>query len=693
MKKFDIWRELRHDASAQEILDFCAGKAQSVITATGTPPTELWRQLTQKYFRKGGNYPFAVHREAHRLLYGNVPPETAPVAVAHAGNSNIQRLIKKSGMKDYADFQRYSVTRREEFWASMIDILRIAFSRRPDAIVAPESLATTTPVWLPGAEMNIAVSCFGGTSPAILYQRLDGTKESWSRRKLLGITKSVAAGLRRLGLQKGDAVAMYMPMTPECIGAYLGIIYAGCAAVSIADSLAAPEIERRIRISGAKAIITQDGVQRGEKFLPLYDKVCLAGAPQAIILACNDELSCMLREGDILWENFCVNDNCEPVLCAPTDAITILFSSGTTGDPKAIPWNHTTPIKCASDGYIHQDIHPADIVAWPTNIGWMMGPWLIFAALINRATIALTDAAPNTPEFCRFVEECRVSVLGLVPSLVKRWREAAATDGVDWSHVRLFSSTGEASNYDDYFWLMAQANYSPVIEYCGGTEIGGGYVTSTIMHPNIPAHFATPAAGVDFVTVDDDGNAAPNGEVFIIPPSIGLSTALLNRNHDETYFANTPILPAETMTASGVTLGESMQGNAPLRRHGDQIEQLASGYFRAHGRTDDTMNLGGIKISSVEIESVLNVDGVVETAAVAITPAGGGPELLVIFAVTSPDANHQSLHKAMQEAISRKLNPLFRIHEVVIVEFLPRTASNKVMRRTLRAEYGKGRVQ
>lgn len=689
MKKFDIWGELPHDASAQEILDFCAGKAQSIITATGTPPAELWRQLIQKYFRNGGNYPFVIQREAHRLLYGNVPPEAAPVALAHTGNANIHRLIKRFGMKDYADFQQYSVTHREEFWARMIDVLRITFGRRPDALVAPESLGTTAPVWLPGATMNIAVNCFAGRSPAILYERLDGTKEVWSRRKLLGMTMSVAAGLHRLGLQKGDAVAMYMPMTPECISTYIGIIYAGCVVVSIADSLAAPEIERRIRISGAKAIITQDGVQRGEKFLPLYDKVCLAGAPQAIVIANSGELRCTLREGDIAWEKFLVEGDCKPEMCAPADAITILFSSGTTGDPKAIPWNHTTPIKCASDGYIHQDIHPSDIVSWPTNIGWMMGPWLIFAALINKATIALTDAAPNTREFCRFVEECRVTILGVVPSLVKRWRESGATDGLDWSHVRLFSSTGEASNYDDYFWLMAQANYSPIIEYCGGTEIGGGYVTSTVMHHNIPAHFATPAAGVDFITADDNGNAAPNGEVFIIPHSIGLSTTLLNRNHDETYFADVPVLPAEAMTASGVTLKESAQSveQPLLRRHGDQIERLAGGYFRAHGRTDDTMNLGGIKISSVEIESILNVTGVIETAAVAITPAGGGPELLVIFAVTTPGANHETLRRLMQESVSQKLNPLFRIHDVVIVESLPRTASNKIMRRTLRAEY------
>src|SRR5205085_2488536 len=106
----------------------------------------------------------------------------------------------------------------------------------------------------------------------------------------------------------------------------------------------------------------------------------------------------------------------------PSATINVLFSSGTTGTPKAIPWTHSTAIRCALDGYVHQDIQPRDVVAWPTSVGWMMGPWLIFAALLNRATIALYDGAPQTAEFCRFVQDAGVTTLGVVPSLVRAWR-------------------------------------------------------------------------------------------------------------------------------------------------------------------------------------------------------------------------------------------------------------------------------
>ena len=129
-----------------------------------------------------------------------------------------------------------------------------------------------------------------------------------------------------------------------------------------------------------------------------------------------------------------------------------------------------------------------------------------------------------------------------------------------------------------------------------------------------------------------------------------------------------------------------------LRRHGDEMRRLAGGYFQAQGRADDTMNLGGIKTSSAEIERVLNeTSGVAETAAITVTPDGGGPELLVIFAVIKDggSADLAQLQKAMQESIKQRLNPLFRIHEVRQIDILPRTASNKVMRRTLRANYDK----
>src|SRR5581483_1571057 len=211
-----------------------------------------------------------------------------------------------------------------------------------------------------------------------------------------------------------------------------------------------------------------------------------------------------------------------------------------------------------------------------------------------------------------------VTMLGLVPSIVRSWRQTDCMRGVDWSRLRAFSSSGECSNADDMRFLMQLAGGRPIIEYCGGTEIGGAYITSTVVQPNIPSTFSTPALGIDIRLFDENGKLATRGEAFLVGPSIGLSHRLLNRDHDAVYFSDVPI-----------------ENGAPLRRHGDELERLPNGYYRAIGRADDTMNLGGIKVGCAEIErALLGIDGVQETAAVAIAPPGGGPSRLVIFAVT-----------------------------------------------------------
>lgn len=177
-----------------------------------------------------------------------------------------------------------------------------------------------------------------------------------------------------------------------------------------------------------------------------------------------------------------------------------------------------------------------------------------------------------------------------------------------------------------------------------------------------------------FVILNEKGSAAEMGELYLVPPAIGLSHTLLNSDHDEVYYEGCPPGP---------------QGQV-LRRHGDQIQRLANGYFKAHGRVDDSMNLGGIKVSSLQIEEVTNkLAAVKETAAIAASPPAGGPALLVVYAVPAQESGveAEALKTDMQQAIRTMLNPLFKIHDLVITDTLPRTASNKVMRRVLRAKY------
>lgn len=218
--------------------------------------------------------------------------------------------------------------------------------------------------------------------------------------------------------------------------------------------------------------------------------------------------------------------------------------------------------------------------------------------------------------------------------------------------------------------LSSRAGYVPVIEYCGGTEIGGGYISSTVLRPSVPSMCNQMAFGLD-VMIDGVGDGGiGRGEVFLRGPSLGLSSTQLNGDHDAAYYTDTPLL-------DGI----------PWRRHGDAIEATQDGYFRVLGRVDDTMNLGGIKVSSTEIErAIVQHPAVREAAAISIHAANGANEQLVVFVVpVTPNADIARVE--LQSLINSSLNPLFRIAEVRCIEGLPRTASNKVVRQALRKEY------
>jgi acetyl-CoA synthetase len=590
-------------------------------------------------------------------------PDPAVIA-----NSNLSWLMAVAGVGSYPDLHRWSITDRPAFWRACIERLAIVFDVSPDEILRGPAQDA---VWLPGARLNIAASALDGPGDQIaVIHGAAGSLHQVTFRELRSDVGRCSNGLRTLGIRAGDAVAIVMPMTYEAVVAYLAIVVLGGVVVSIADSFAAEEIATRIGIADASWAVTQHASVRAGKVLPMYEKVVAAGVPRAIVVA--GAGGPPLRESDVWWDDLLSDDDSLTFHLAEGAAPTnILFSSGTTGEPKAIPWTHLTPIKSAMDGHFHHDIHPGDVVAWPTNLGWMMGPWLIYAALINNAAVALCTDVPTGEGFVRFVEEAKVTMLGVVPSLVAAWRAGDFLADVDWSAIRAFSSTGEASNPSDMTYLMAAAGGRPVIEYCGGTEIGGGYVTGTVVQPAIAGAFTTPALGLDLLLVEE-GAIADEGEVFLVPPSIGLSTTLLNRDHAAVYYDDLPDL------------------GLPLRRHGDHMERLPNGYWRALGRVDDTMNLGGIKISSAELERAASgASGVAEVAAVAVPPEGGGPERLVIYAVPEPgvELHPEPLRAEMQSAIRRHLNPLFKVAEVRLINELPRTASAKVMRRSLRTAY------
>ncbi|KAJ1426093.1 Ubiquitin-conjugating enzyme E2 [Sesbania bispinosa] len=541
--------------------------------------------------------------------------------------------------------------------------------------------------WLPGSVLNIADCCLQPSSHpnkqddslAIVW-RDEGFDDSEVNRitlKQLRQQVMLVANAIDATFSKGDTIAIDMQMTANAVIIYLAIILAGCIVVSIADSFAPKEIATRLRVSKAKGIFTQDFIARGGKKFPLYSRVIEAAACKVIVLpVIGDKVGVQLREQDLSWKGFLSSSRQHPrshhysPIYQSIDSMTnILFSSGTTGEPKAIPWTQLSPIRSAADGWAFVDVQPGDVYCWPTNLGWVMGPTLIYSCFLSGATLALYHGSPLGHGFGKFVQNLedevssvviclshKVLLVGFVAlnyrmqvlpfgnssELGKTWKSTQCMEGLDWTKIKTFCSTGETSNVDDDLWLSSKSYYKPIIECCGGTELASSYIMGSPLQPQAFGAFSTASMTTGLVILDENGVPYPEdvpcvGEVGLFPIYMGATDRLLNADNEEVYFKGMPIYKGKV-----------------LRRHGDIIKRTVGGHFIVQGRADDTMNLGGIKTSSVEIERVCDRadECIMETAAISVAPPNGGPEQLVSL--------------------------------VRIVPEFPRTASNKLLRRVLR---------
>ena len=680
---------------------------------------QLWRATSKLALTPA--HAHATHLALHAACYARwdeavqgPAPWWTPTRAGAAGTNLARAMARYEGgptwtktktgdpCRDLPLFQRLSVQDPETWWSSVIPELGVRFETQPTRILdRPPPGTPDAAIWLPGARMNAAACCLHGRDDdAVALLCADEAAPTAVTTTRVGELRAAAtaagAALTAFGIRAGDSVAIIMPLNATAVALYLGAILIGAVPASVAESFAAPEIASRLRLADARLVVCSGSMRRGGKELDLYGRV--AAAADTLPVAVVGRPPPSLRPGHTLWQH--ALDRLPPgAAAAPTPValpasapLTLLFSSGTTGTPKAIPWTHATPVRCAVDCWANLDVRVRDVVAWPTSLGWMMGPFSIFGALLPGAALALFDGAPTGPEFGAFVQAARVTMLGVVPSLVRAWRATGALDGRDLASVRCFGSTGEASSPDDQAWLAARSRYSPVLELCGGTEVGGGYASGSLLSPWAPATFSTPTMGASFVLLLEDGGQSPHGEtaavageVALVPPLLGSSQALAcGGDHKAVYY-------------DGLPRAAHAPSRPILRRHGDEFSRLAGGVYAARGRADDAMNLGGVKVSATEVERAVLGDAscassLVEVAAVGVPGVGGGPEALVLAVVARAGAAAEpaAVRAAAQAAIRRSLNPLFRVDRVVVVEALPRTATGKVMRRELRAGLGPG---
>ncbi|WVZ23793.1 hypothetical protein V8G54_002337 [Vigna mungo] len=635
-------------------------------TDNDNQPSLIWRHLVTRKLLKP-SFPHSLHHLLYHSVYHsafNTQHASLPLywfpSLDNSKRTNLGRFMEthapqllgpsyKDPISSYRLFHNFSL-----YWSLLLKELSVSFVEPPKCILDTSDPSRHGGTWLPGSVLNIADCCLQPSSHphkpddslAIVWRdeafhdsEVNRITLKQLREQVMMVAKAIDATF-----SKGDAIAIDMQMTANAVIIYLAIVLAGCAVVSIADSFAPKEIATRLRVSKAKGIFTQDFIARGGRKFPLYSRVIEAAACKVIVLpVLGDDVGVQLREQDLSWKGFISSANQTqnsrsdyyyPSYQSVDSVTNILFSSGTTGDPKAIPWTQLAPIRSAADGWAAIDVQAGDVYCWPTNLGWVMGPTVLYQCFLLGATLALYHGSPQGRNFGKFVQDAGVTILGTVPSLVKTWKNTNCMEGLDWTKIKTFCSTGETSNVDDDLWLSSKAYYSPIVELCGGTELASSYIAGSPLQPQAFGAFSTASMTTGFVIFDE------NGVPYV------------------------------------------------LRRHGDIIRRTVDGYIVVQGRADDTMNLGGIKTSSVEIERVCDraEECILETAAVGVASTNGGPEQLVIFVVLKKGYNStaETLKMKFTKAIQSNLNPLFKVTLVKIVPEFPRTSSNKILRRVLR---------
>jgi acetyl-CoA synthetase len=601
-------------------------------------------------------------------------------------NSNVSRLMRKLGANSANELRARSVADIGAFWDAVVQDLGIDF-RVPYREIVDLTNGIAYPEWFPGGRLNIvdaAVSRWAGQTPdvpAVVHEAEDGTVRTLTFAELSDQVARVSAGLRGQGIGPGDAVAIYLPMTPEAVVALYAVASIGAVAVPLFSGFAATAIASRIRDAGARAVITADGTVRRGKTIRMLPQVreALAACPGVeltVVVANLGDPPETGRDRELPWPLLLET---EPDLAAePTAASDILllaYTSGTTGKPKGAVHTHAGfLVKTASEVAYGFDITPGRVFCWITDMGWIMGPLSIIGTHANGGTLLLYEGSPDVPDtgrLWRLARRHRVSMLGVSPTLIRALR--AASPGVpdaDLSGVRVIGSTGEPWDPESYEWLARDVfgGRVPVINFSGGTEVGGSFLCPYPVEDIRSCSLGGPALGMDVDVVDDEGQRLRGriGELVCRQPWPAMTRGIWrdDERYREAYWSTFP----------------------GMWRHGDYARADADGSWFILGRSDDVMNVAGKRVAPAEIESVIAADPAVAESAVVGIPDAAKGEAVWAFYVPRPGAEDEETVRArLRRRVAGELGKPFTPSRVVRVPELPKTRSAKILRRAVRA--------
>ena len=625
--------------------------------------------------------------------------------------AQITKFMRQVGVATWDELYQFSIKDVEKFTGEVLKFLDIKFDP-PYKKLLDTSNGVEFPNWLAGAGLNITEMCLDRwqtdemkDQPALIAESETCEAEVITYSELHYYVEGCARGLIEAGFGKGDAIGIHLPMIAETIAALLAINRIGAIAVPVFSGYGVDAIASRMNAVGAKALFTRTGFSRRGKFVNSFETAqkAVKNCPSIVkVYVCGQKPEGFLAEltTDEKFSEFnslyASTRSADSQVVAPTsaeDPLIILYTSGTTGKPKGIAHTHASfPIKAAQDMAFGTDVGKGTRISWYTDIGWMMGPWLIYGALINGATICVYDGAPDYPTPDRMWEFCakhKVEILGISPTLIRALSNCGddLPKKHDLSSLRAFASTGEPWNPAPWWWLFEKVGDSklPIINYSGGTEIAGGILMGNPLLPIKPCSFPAPCPGMDVDILDEDGNPVPPGkvgELVIKQPWIGMARGFWQEKERylETYWSRFKNIWV----------------------HGDWAIRDADGHWFILGRSDDTLKVAGKRVGPAEVESLLVAHPLVTEAAVIGVPDDMKGTAMVAFCVLNDEfrimndendkdlslvTRHSSLETELKALVSKDMGKPLAPSKIHFVSALPKTRNAKVMRRVIRAAY------
>ena len=628
-------------------------------------------------------------------------------------STNVHEFMQEYGIDDYDELIQRTTegiegvedSGVEWFWNEIVDYLDIDFYEDYDQ-VRDDSDGPQFTDWYVGGEINAAhnvvdrhaaVDSPNRNSVALIWEGEPGDVREITYHDLYRQSNRVANYLESVGVETGDTVGLYMPMVPEVVSILYGCLKVGAIAVPIFSGFGTEATATRIADSEPEVLFTGDGFyRRGDEVrlkadcdaaidaashvehTVVYDRLGLTPASDDPV----DSLAGIPwdAERDATWDDAVATQSpAYDTKSLPADQESmLLYSSGTTGEPKGIVHTHAGVLtQCAKEIHFGFDHKDHDRFFWVSDIGWMMGPWTLIGNHTFGGTVFMYEGAPDHPEPDRFwemIDRHDLSVFGVSPTAVRALRKHGDewVDDHDLSSLRLLGSTGEPWDPESWRWFYEAVGNgeAPIINISGGTEICGCFLMPMPTQSLKPCTLGGPGLGMHIDVVDDAGES-------------------IKEAHERGYLVTRESCPSMTRSLwSGDEryLEEYWSTWEDLWDHGDFAQKDADGFWFLHGRADDALNVAGRKVGPAEIESVLIDHPDVNRAAVVGVPDETTGTAVVAYVVLEADTEpSDDLREELRRLVGDEHGKPFRPREIEFVSEFPKTQSGKVIRRAIAA--------